>query len=971
MLSRSVRRHRVSRLALGCAVFSAGVLSLGTCACGSAQAKPATPVAAKALPKAAKDPAKALSLGKELLLKSQYAEAEANLRAALVGKGKLEASVRLMELLVTTGRYDDALSLAGGVAKSPVWGPEAICFSAEALRREGKLDEALSWLGKLDSMKPPKDPSAETLTARRRAQLLKGEILLEKGQRAEAEAALMTIIEDYNSDHITETDGPGLALVGRAAHLLRSPRDANDAFNQAERANKGDIQTLLWRAELFMEKYDPGHAEEVTKEVLAQAPNHPEALVWLAHVKLAQALDFDEATRLANLALKVNPKLGNAHFVLAGINLRDMELAEADDHLDVGLKYNPRDLDLLSMKAATRFLADDDKGFHAAKRKVLKLNPQFSRMFQIVGDYAEWEHRYDEIVAMMREALKIDPEDAKAEAQLGLNLIRAGDDASGVKALQSAFDKDGFNVRVYNTLNLYEKTIPQQYVTVTEGQFTFRYHKEEKAILERYLPGMMRDAWKAMVGYYGFTPTQPVGVELYADRQDFAIRTSGLPGTAIQGVCFGKTLASMSPKNETFNVGMTLWHELAHVFHIQMSKSHVPRWFTEGMAEYETIVAREEWQREQDPDLFAALRDDRLPKLGNMNKAFTRAEELSDIATAYYASSQILVMLAEKYGRSKLNRMLQLWGQGERTPEVLQHALGKSSTDLDQEFKAFTGKLLARYATQFVPISRTGPLDKAEEEAKKNPASAKHQTVYGLALLRNRKAKEAEAALAAALAIDAKYPDALYIQARIAMAKRDGASASKLLKQLIADGSDGYSVRMALADVAEGGGDLKTMQGELEAAHRLDPSMAEPLQALVDLAAKRKDKAAELDGLRKLAKLEQHDPRIYRRLMQRLLEKKEYAEARKVGEAALFVDMEGMETHRIFAEVLLKLKMVPRAIYELHSALLSTGRPEEKLRVLDQLAKAYDAVPNPKAAAKYREQAARDRARVKAKPKAD
>ena len=55
----------------------------------------------------------------------------------------------------------------------------------------------------------------------------------------------------------------------------------------------------------------------------------------------------------------------------------------------------------------------------------------------------------------------------------------------------------------------------------------------------------------------------PVGVELYAERENFGIRTSGLPQIAIQGVCFGKTLAAMSPANESFNLGMTLWHEMA------------------------------------------------------------------------------------------------------------------------------------------------------------------------------------------------------------------------------------------------------------------------------------------------------------------------------------------------------------------------------------------------------------------------
>ncbi|MCA9626743.1 MAG: tetratricopeptide repeat protein [Myxococcales bacterium] len=937
---RGPRARPLTSLLLLCSALAGS-----TCACAGAHAQPATPskTAKAASAKPPRNPAKALEQGKELLHKSNYADAEANLRAALVGKHRAEAETRLAELLVLTGRYDDALKAAKSAAKDKQFKAEATTYGAKALRHEGKLDEALALLETVE-----KEPEA------RAARLLQGEILLEKGKRSEAEAPLMTLIEDYNSDKITETDAAGLAMVGRAAHLLRAPQDANDAFNQAERAKTGDIQTLLWRAELFLEKYDPGHAEEVIKEVLQQAPNHPEALVWMAHVKLAQALDFDAAVRLVNQALKVNPKLGNAHFVLAGINLRDMELADADKHLDDGLKFNPRDLDLLSLKAAVRFLADDDAGFQKAKRRVLKLNPQYSRMYQIIGEYAEWEHRYDEIVAMMREALKIDSEDAKAEAQLGLNLIRAGDDAAGLKALQSAFDKDGFNVRVYNTLNLYEKTIPTEYVTVKEGQYTFRYHKDERAILERYIPGLMRDAWKAMVKYYGFTPSQPIGVELYADRQDFAIRTSGLPGTAIQGVCFGKTLASMSPKNETFNVGMTVWHELAHVFHIQMSKSHVPRWFTEGMAEYETIVARPEWQREQDQDLYSALRDDRLPKLGNMNKAFTRAEELSDIATAYYASSQILVMLGEKYGRAKLNQMLELWGEGKRTPEVLKQALGKDSTELDREFAAFTSKLLGRYKKQFMPITRTGPFEAAEEAATKDPKSAKAQTTYALALLRHGKAKQAEATLAAALKIDPKFPDAIYIQARIAMAKRDARGAKRLLEQLIADGNDGYSVRMALADLAEGTGDVAGMKAELQAAHRLDPSMAEPLQALVDLASKQKDHAAELDALKKLAKLEQHDPRVYRRLMERLLEKKQLAEARAAGEAATWADVEGMDTHRVFGEVLLASKMVPRAIFEGQSALLCPGRPKDQAKVHDLLARAYAAVPNPKQAAKHR-----------------
>ena len=145
-----------------------------------------------------------------------------------------------------------------------------------------------------------------------------------------------------------------MSLVGRAAYLLRSPRDANDAFNAAERAKPGDVRTLLWRAELFLDKYDPGHAEEVVLEVLAQAPHHPEANLWLAHVKLAQALDFDEAERLVQKALSVNPRLSAAYFVLGGISLRDMEIETADRRISAGLAENPGNLQLLSLRATAR-----------------------------------------------------------------------------------------------------------------------------------------------------------------------------------------------------------------------------------------------------------------------------------------------------------------------------------------------------------------------------------------------------------------------------------------------------------------------------------------------------------------------------------------------------------------------------------------------------------------------------------------
>src|SRR5690606_6835496 len=460
-----------------------------------------------------------------------------------------------------------------------------------------------------------------------------------------------------------------------AAHLLRSPRDANDAFNAAESAGAKHLAMLLWRAELFLEKHDPGHAEEVVREALEVAPNHPDVLIWLARVRLEQAYDFDAADRLARRALAVNSRHPGARTVLAGIALRDMELERAAQEVALGLQARPDDLELLSMRAAERFLADDVRGFGAATQAVLARNPGYSRVHQVVGEYAEGEHRYTDIVNMMEEAVRIDPGDANAHAALGLNLIRAGEEDAGVVSLRTAFDLDPFNVRVFNTLNLYEKAIQQDYVSVDRGKFRIRYPKAEKELLDRYIPDLLERAHAKMVGHCGIEPETPIGIELYATREHFAVRTSGLPRTAIQGVCFGRTLASLGLAGGKFNLGLTLWHELAHVFHIQLSKYHVPRWFTEGLAEYETLAERTEWSRELDPNLFEALRENRVPEVQAMSRAFTRAEQMSDVATAYYASSKILTMMVEEYGMPKMRGMLVGWGEGKRTPAIFDGVL--------------------------------------------------------------------------------------------------------------------------------------------------------------------------------------------------------------------------------------------------------------------------------------------------------
>jgi len=706
-------------------------------------------------------PASPLAVAKDDLERSRYAEAERGFRAELAGPNRATATLGLARTLLATGRYESAAEVARGLdGQDPALRGARAVLEGQALVRMGRLADAERVLR-----------SVEGLETAYEARLLLGEVLIELGRRKEARVPLLTLIEAYNQERFPPDHGHELALVGRAAYLLRSPRDANESNSEAEASGVFDRDLLLWRAGLFLEKYDPGKAEEVLRDLFERSPNDADALVLMAHVRLDQALDFDDAESLARRALAVNPKLPEAYFVLGGVALRDQELELVEKHVADGLAIRPGDLRLLSLRAAAHFVGADRARFEASRRDVLAKNPEFSTFYAIVGEYADWEHRYDAIVELMREAVNLDPDDSVSLASLGVNLMRAGREKDSVTALSRAFSLDPYNVRVFNTLELFEKVVPKQYVSVPGARFTIRYHERDKPVLERYVPGLLERSWKALVDHYGFTPETPIGVELYAERQHFAIRTSGLPETEIQGVCFGHTLASMSPQRESFNLGMTLWHELSHVFHIQLSKSRVPRWFTEGLAEYETKLSRSPWTREHDPELFEMRRAGRLPRIEAMNRAFTRAEQLSDMATAYYASSRLVEMLGEDHGMKRLSQMLKLWGDGKRTSEVFQGALGIAPADVDRRFNEVTEKRLSRYAGKFVPENRPGPLPEARAAVEKAPKSAEKHTLYALSLLRSGDVAGAKKALAQALLLDPRYADARFLDARLAVAE--------------------------------------------------------------------------------------------------------------------------------------------------------------------------------------------------------
>lgn len=839
-----------------------------------------------------------------------YVEAEQAFRA-LIAAGEPRGRLGLARVLLETGRYADVEHVANEAVRVGAHVATAHTLLGEAFEAQGKLDAA-------EATYRAAVPAPEALRARVRL----GRLLIARGRRDEAEPFLRSLIAAYNADALGDDRPAALAYVAMAARALGSVHDANDAFREAAVARRARVETQLEWAQLFLEKHDVDHAAQCVEEALEHNPRHAAAHAWMARIEIERSFDFPAASAHLDLALAVNPRLALVHVTRATMALRSMDLEEADRHLDLAVAVNPNDLEALGVRAAMRFLADDREGFARAKGEAFARNPHFSGLYAIIARYAEWEHRYEELVAMARDALRIDPTDPDALATLGLNLLRTGDEKAGLDVLRSAWDRDHFNVLVFNTLNLYDEVVSKQYVTVDAPPFLVRMHREERPALEPYLVPMLRRAYADMRTRYQFTPRGPLRVEMYAERDSFSVRTTGLPNVGVQGVCFGKVVTAISPRAGPFNWGQITWHELAHVFHLQLSRNHVPRWFTEGLAEYETTIARPEWKREEDYELWLAVRQGRVPSLGRLNRAFTEARTPDDLMTAYYVSWVSVDYLVRRFGFDKMRPMLVAWGEGRRTPEVVRDVLGVSLDALDADFARYLRERVGRFDGQFhVDFSRYTDLASLQRDAAARPADPEALAALALGELMEKNYPAAERAAQAAIQRAPQHALANFALTRVALEQGDVARAERSLRTVVASGADGHILRVLLARAALAQNRPGDALREAETAVRLDPDRLESYRIMLDVAEKLGDASVARRALEALVGLDQHDRVIHLGLMALLEHVRDDAELVRVGESALYVEPENAQLHKLLGEGLLRTHAAARALSEFDRAL--------------------------------------------------
>jgi len=489
------------------------------------------------------------------------------------------------------------------------------------------------------------------------------------------------------------------------------------------------------------------------------------------------------------------------------------------------LEINPRSMDALALSAGVAYLEDRASDFQRDATAALAINPRFSGAYRVPGDLAAAAYRFDEAVALSRKAIEIDPNDVQTLSALGVQLLRTGEEGEARKVLERSFALDKFDQTTFNLLTMLDSL--DKFEVITEGNLVVKVSAGEMPVMREYVLPLAQQAIAAFSKKYQFTPQGPILIEMFPKHDDFAVRTIGLPGfIGALGACFGRVVTLDSPKARPpgdFNWAPTLWHELGHVFTLQLSKQRVPRWLTEGISTYEEKVGSPAWGREGEISFAMAYGQGEHMSLRELNAAFQDPEKIS---LAYYEASILTEHIVDTYGMSALRKLLVSYGEGLEGEAALKAGLG---VDIDTLQADFDKLLSSKYATVVRSLKPPKELEpgKGDPEAiaAAFPDSFQAQVALGEHLRKAGRIDEAfkvfeRAAQMVPMATGPRSPHAQ--MAQMAIERKDSARAiSELEKLLQHENTDLESVRL--------------LARELEATHAPPPKLIAAYELIAQL----------------------------------------------------------------------------------------------------------------------------------------
>ena len=505
-------------------------------------------------------------------------------------------------------------------------------------------------------------------------------------------------------------DSPTAIVAAEAAWASGDIQRANQVFRDSLQNNERAVQLRVRWARLFLQTHQYSDAAELFNEALRVFPNDVHAKLGLAGV---YAERFEgQARPLIDEALKRDGDLIEAHLLSASMNLEESQLEEAEKALERATRIIAREklppLEAYSLRASLEM----SRGGNPEPwiKRALDYNPRYGGVYQQLAHFEIMRRRYKEATVLLRRAVEVQPNLWAAHAELGSNLLRLGLIDEARTHLQAAYSGDPYSPTTVNSLRLLDRIgefeVTEHPVAVGQDgyQVRLRLHKKEAEVLRPYALDLTRRSIERFSQRYGFKLREPVTVELYPDHDDFAVRVAALPGIGLLGVTFGYVVAMDSPSGRAtgdFHWGSTLWHEMAHVFTLEVTDHYVPRWLSEGISVFE------EWRTgptpgvAMPPDTIAALDKNKFLPIADLDSGFIRPSYPNQVQVSYMQSGLVCLFIEQRWGFEQLPALLRQFDRSRSTASAIEATFKISPEAFDEEFDAF---VRARFANLLANI---------------------------------------------------------------------------------------------------------------------------------------------------------------------------------------------------------------------------------------------------------------------------
>lgn len=247
-----------------------------------------------------------------------------------------------------------------------------------------------------------------------------------------------------------DLDLPPDPEVTALAGLFRAAPSSRRAVTKLPTGSRRESQahSLFLQGRRLISEYTLlalGRAVVCFERALAHDPTHAlaAASLGLAYVELAEQggmqpnLAYDHAAEAATNALRLDPRLGEAHCTMGYLKaVRDFDWGGAEQELKRALALNPDDGDALDLYGRVcAALGRYDEAL-ALQKRAQELDP-LSHRLDVVSTLLR-AGRYHEAVMDARDAVELDPGHDRARATLGWSYFLSGRREEGVTELERA-----------------------------------------------------------------------------------------------------------------------------------------------------------------------------------------------------------------------------------------------------------------------------------------------------------------------------------------------------------------------------------------------------------------------------------------------------------------------------------------------------------------------------------------------------